>query len=82
MRRDTLLSYPGRGRGHLICGTTMSDDPMHVPPRHRLDIISDPGFVILRRLDGTVVARFTVRGAIWEEILRAAEEDEAEAGGD
>jgi hypothetical protein len=27
----------------------MSDDPMHVPPRHRLDIVmSDPGFVILR----------------------------------
>jgi hypothetical protein len=82
MRRDTLLSYPGRGRGHLICGTTMSDDPMHVPPRHRLDIVSDPGFVILRRLDGTVVARFTARGATWEEILRAAEEDEAGASGD
>ena len=55
---------------------------MHVPPRHRLDIVSDPGFVILRRLDGTVVARFTVRGATWEEILRAAEEDEAETGED
>jgi hypothetical protein len=82
MRRDTLLSYPGRGRGHLTCGTTMSDDPMHVPPRHRLDIVSDPGFVILRRLDGTVVARFTARGATWEEILRAAEEDEAGTSGD
>jgi hypothetical protein len=60
----------------------MSDDPMHVPPHHRLDIVSDPGFVILRRLDGTVVARFTARGATWEEILRAAEEDEAGASGD
>lgn len=60
----------------------MSDDPLHVPPRHRLDIVSDPGFVILRRLDGTVVARFTVRGATWEEILRAAEEDDAETDED
>jgi hypothetical protein len=26
------LPYPGRGRRHLTCGTTMSDDPMHAPP--------------------------------------------------
>jgi hypothetical protein len=48
---------------------------MRIPPRHRLDIVSDPGLVILHRLDGTEVARYTLRGAIWEEILRAAEED-------
>ena len=53
----------------------MSDDPMHVPPRHRLDIVSEPGFVVLRRLDGTEVARFTVRGASWRETLRVAERD-------
>ena len=57
---------------------TAGDDPMLIPPRHRLDIVSDPGLVILRRLDGTEVARYTVRGATWEEILRAAEEDGAE----
>jgi hypothetical protein len=57
---------------------TTRDDPMRVPPRHRLDIVSDPGLVILRRLDGTEVARFTVRGAVWEEILRAAREDGGE----
>ncbi len=51
---------------------------MRIPPRHRLDIVSDPGLVILRRLDGTEVARYTVRGATWEEILRAAEEDGGE----
>jgi hypothetical protein len=51
------------------------EDPMRVPPRHRLDIVSDPGLVVLRRLDGTEVARFTVRGATWEGILRAAKED-------
>ena len=60
----------------------MRDDPMHIPPRNRLDIVSEPGFVILRRLDGTLVARFTVRGATWEEVLRAAKEDDAETRGD
>jgi hypothetical protein len=39
------------------------DDPMHVPPRYCLDIVSDPGLVVLRRLDGRAVVRFTVRGA-------------------
>jgi hypothetical protein len=57
---------------------TAGDDPIRIPPHHRLDIVSDPGLVILRRLDGTEVARYTVRGATWEEILRAAEEDGGE----
>ena len=57
---------------------TAGDDPIRIPPRHRLDIVSDPGLVILRRLDGTEVARYAVRGATWEEILRAAEEDGGE----
>ncbi len=43
----------------------MSDDPMHLPPKHRLDTVSEPGFVVLRRLDSTEVARFTVRGGTW-----------------
>jgi hypothetical protein len=58
---------------------TAGDDPMRIPPRHRLDIVSEPGLVILRRLDGTEVARYTVRGATWEEIVRAAEEDGGES---
>jgi hypothetical protein len=54
----------------------MRDDPMHVPPHHRLDIVSEPGLVILRRSgNGTEVARFSMAGAIWEEILHAADED-------
>ena len=57
---------------------TAGDDPIRIPPRHRLDIVSDPGLVILRRLDGTEVARYAVRCATWEEILRAAEEDGGE----
>ena len=53
------------------------DDPTRVspPPGHSQ---SDPGLVVLRRLDDTEVARCTVRGAAWEEILRAAEEGEGE----
>ncbi len=48
---------------------------MHVPPPPGQ---SDPGLVVRRRLDGTEVARFTVSGATWEEILRAAGEDGGE----
>jgi hypothetical protein len=57
---------------------TTRDDPMRVPPPPSGHSLSDPGLVILRRLDGTEVARFTVRGAVWEEILRAAREDGGE----
>jgi hypothetical protein len=55
---------------------TTRDYPMHVPSRYRLDIVSDPGLVVLRHLDGRAVVRFTVWDATWEEILRATEEDE------
>jgi hypothetical protein len=60
----------------------MRDNPMHVPPRHRLDIVSDPDLVVLGRLDGTEVARFTAWGATWEENLHAAEEDAKESDED
>jgi hypothetical protein len=40
-----------------------------------MDLVSEPGFVVLRRLDGTVVARFSVLGATLEEIEKAAEGD-------
>ena len=62
---ETGWLYPGRCWRYLTYAKTMSDDPMHIPPRHRLDTVSEPGFVVLRRLDGTEVARFTVRGATW-----------------
>ena len=71
---NTGWLYPGRCWRDLTYttsmsddpyATSMSDDPIHVPPRHRLNIVSELGFVVLRRLDGTEVARFTVRGATW-----------------
>ena len=45
-----------------------------LPPGYRLDLVGDPCVVVLRREDGTVVARFTDR-AVPEEVRRAADED-------
>jgi len=45
-----------------------------LPPGYRLDLVSDPSLVVLRREDGTVVARFT-HNVDPQEIRRAAEED-------
>jgi hypothetical protein len=45
-----------------------------LPPGYRLDLLDDPCVVVLRRGDGTVVARFSDHAAP-EEIRRAAEED-------
>ena len=53
---------------------TMRDEPSRLPPGYSLDLGGDPCVIILRRSDGTVVARFT-QSANPEEIRRAAEED-------
>jgi hypothetical protein len=51
------------------------DDPTSgLPEGYHLDLLSDPGVIILRRPDETVVARFTPF-ADPKEIRRAAEED-------
>jgi hypothetical protein len=48
---------------------------MHIEPYHRMDIVSEPGLIILRREDGSEVAKFSMLGATLEEIERAAQED-------
>jgi hypothetical protein len=53
----------------------MSDDPMRIGPYHHMDLVSEPGMIVLRREDGTEVATFSVWGTTLEEIERAAEED-------
>jgi hypothetical protein len=53
----------------------MSDDPMRIGLYHRMDLVSEPGIIVLRREDGTEVARFSVWGTTLEEIERAAKED-------
>ncbi len=45
-----------------------------LPSGYRLDLVGDPCLIVLRRQDGTVVARFT-HNADPEEIRRAAEEE-------
>ena len=53
----------------------MSDDSMRIGPYHRMDLVSEPGMIVLRRDDGSVVARFSMLGATLENVERAAEED-------
>lgn len=50
-------------------------DPMRVGLWHRMDLVSDPGLIVLRRKDGSEVAKFSVSGATLEEIERTARED-------
>jgi hypothetical protein len=44
-----------------------------------MDLVSEPGMIVLRRDDGSEVARFSVSGATLEEIERAAREDSRSA---
>ncbi len=57
-----------------------ADETSRLPPGYSLDLVGDPCIIILRRSDGTVVARFT-RVADPEEIRRAAEVDARARGG-
>jgi hypothetical protein len=45
-----------------------------LPPGYRLDLLGDPCVIVLRREDGTVVARFS-HNVDPEEVRQAAEED-------
>jgi hypothetical protein len=56
------------------------DETSRLPPGYRLDLVGDPCVIIVRREDGTVVARFT-HNADPEEIRRVAEEDARARGG-
>jgi hypothetical protein len=51
-----------------------------LPPSYSLDLVADPDVIILRRSDGTVVARFT-HTADTEQIRRAARQDARVRGG-
>ncbi len=51
-----------------------NDVSSRLPPGYSLDLAGDPCIIILRRSDGTVVARFT-HVADPREIRLAAEED-------
>ena len=51
-----------------------ADDTTHLPLGYQLDLVGDPCVIVLRRGDGTLVARFT-HNVDSEEIRRSAEED-------
>ena len=36
-----------------------NDEPTRLPPGYGLDLLGDPCVIVLRRADGTVVARFS-----------------------
>ena len=46
-----------------------------LPEGYRLDFAVDPDVAALRRPDGTVVARFSIRGMSYEALEREALED-------
>src|SRR5215207_890215 len=53
----------------------MTNGPPKLPEGYRLDLSADPDAPALRRPDGTVVARFAVRGMTHEAVEREALED-------
>jgi hypothetical protein len=58
-----------------------NDTTTRLPPGYTLDLLGDPGVIVLRRADGAVAARFT-KHVDPEEIRRAAEEDHRAAAGE
>jgi hypothetical protein len=52
---------------------------LNLPPGYHAHL--DPEFLVLGRTDGSVVARFSGRGVVAEEVERAAWEDYTDAGG-
>ena len=51
-----------------------NDESTRLPPGYTLDLLGDPCVIVVRRADGTVVARFT-KHVDPEEIRQAAEDD-------
>ena len=52
---------------------------LNLPPGYQAHL--DPEFLVLGRTDGSVVARFSGRGLVAEEVERAAREDDGDASG-
>jgi hypothetical protein len=52
---------------------------LNLPPGYHAHL--DPEFLVLGRTDGSVVARFSGRGVVAEEVERAAWEDYGDAAG-
>ncbi len=61
--------------GHEASGMEHTEGRSLLGNGYRLDLVSVPGVIVLRREDGTEVARFSVWDAIGEAIEQAAQED-------
>ena len=61
--------------GHEISGVNHTERRSLLGNGYRLDLVSVPNSIVLRREDGTEVARFSIWDATSETIERAAQED-------
>jgi hypothetical protein len=61
--------------GNVECWVRETHGPPKLPEGYRLDFADDPDAPALRRPDGTVVARFSVRGVTHQALEREALED-------
>ena len=62
--------------GHEALGMDHTEVRSLLGHGYRLDLVSVPGAIVLRREDGTEVSRFRVRDATSEAIEQAAHEDQ------
>jgi hypothetical protein len=62
--------------GHEALGLEHTEVRSLLGKGYRLDLVSIPGAIVLRREDGTEVSRFRVRDATSEAIEQAAHEDQ------
>jgi len=62
--------------GHESSGMEHTEVRSLLGKGYRLDLVSVPGAIVLRREDGTEVSRFRVRDATSEAIEQVAQEDQ------
>jgi hypothetical protein len=62
--------------GHEASGMDHTERRSLLGNGYRLDLVSVPGVIVLRREDGTEVSRFSVRDATSKAIEQAAQEDQ------
>ena len=61
--------------GHEAPGMEHTEGRALLGHGYRLDLVSVPGAIVLRREDGTEVSRFRIRDATRQAIEQAAQED-------
>ena len=67
---------PATTLGHKASGMTRTEGRSLLGNGYHLDLVSVPGATLLRREDGTEVARFSIWDATGEAIEQAAQEDQ------